>query len=203
MSSVAGSSAPEGDQGLTFDTDQRSAFSYTKFSNMSVRERGNEKKAFILGDVLSFRWFCTQRPLDYEVCNVSFENVLVALEHAQRSVLDLMQGYSFLCDIGAKAWCKNFWSDPLIIQSHPKFLSMLLKAQLIFSLSTESLKNTSNAPFFLSCIFSDHLQMQVMPPLLYFLNSSGLRFLINKCIYIYRRWKSLFSRFWLFRSVCK
>lgn len=107
VSSVAGSSAPEGDQGLTFDTDQRSAFSYTMFSNMSVRERGNggkkKKKAFILGDVLSFRWFCTQRPLDYEVCNVSFENVLVALEHAQRSVLDLMQGYSFLCDIGAKA----------------------------------------------------------------------------------------------------
>lgn len=101
---MAGSLAREGDQGLTFDTDQRSAFSYTMFSNLSVRERGNKKKeAFILCDVLRFRWFCTQCPLDYEVCNVSFENVLVALEHAQRSVLDLMQGYSFLCNIGAKA----------------------------------------------------------------------------------------------------
>lgn len=67
-----------------------------------MRER-REKKAFILDDVFIFRWFCTQRPLVYEVCNVSFENVLVALEHAQRSVLDLTQGYLFLCNIGAKA----------------------------------------------------------------------------------------------------
>lgn len=44
----------------------------------------------------------------FEVCNVSFENVIVALEHAQTSVLDLMQGYTFLCNNGAKAWCKNF-----------------------------------------------------------------------------------------------
>lgn len=94
----------------------------TLCSQIRVRGRKQKKKAFILGDVLSLRWFCTQRPLVYEVCNVSFENVLVALEHAQRSVLDLMQGYLFLCNIGAKAWCKNFRSDPLIIQSHPKFL---------------------------------------------------------------------------------
>ena len=39
----------------------------------------------------------------FEVCNVSFEKVLVALEHAQRSVLDLPQGDLFLCNIGAKA----------------------------------------------------------------------------------------------------
>lgn len=73
---------------------------------LDERERGfkkRKKKAFIIGDVFIFRWFCTQRPLVYEVCNVSFENVLVALEHAQRSVLDLMQGYLFLCKTGAKA----------------------------------------------------------------------------------------------------
>lgn len=73
---------------------------------MSERERDGEEtqnRAFIPGDVLGFRWFCTPRPLDYEVCNVSFENVLVALEHAQRSVLDLRQGYLFLCNIGATA----------------------------------------------------------------------------------------------------
>lgn len=67
---------------------------------------------------------------------------------------------------------------------------MLLKAHLtFFSLLTESLKNTRDAPppsvSFL--YFSDHLQMQVMPLLLYFLKSSGLRFLITKCIYIYRK----------------
>lgn len=66
--------------------------------------REEKKKLFILGDVFIFRWFCTQRPLVYEVCNISFENVLVALEHAQESVLDLKSRDNlFLCNIGAKA----------------------------------------------------------------------------------------------------
>lgn len=75
-------------------------------SNMSVceRERRNKKiELLILVTCYVLDGFCTQRPLDYEVCNVSFENVLVALEHAQRSVLDLRQGYSLLCNIGATA----------------------------------------------------------------------------------------------------
>lgn len=52
---MAGSLAPEGDQSLTADTDQRSAFSFVMFSITSVRGReGNKKKAFILGDVIKF-----------------------------------------------------------------------------------------------------------------------------------------------------
>ncbi len=51
---MAGSLAREGDQGLTADTDQRSAFSLAMFSNTSERERERKIKAFILGDVFSF-----------------------------------------------------------------------------------------------------------------------------------------------------
>lgn len=88
--SVAGSLASGGDQGSTFDQ-----IFVTMFS---VRER--IKKNLLM---FSFLDGFAQCPLVYEVCNVSFENVLVALEHAQRSVLDLAQGYLFLCNTGAKA----------------------------------------------------------------------------------------------------
>lgn len=60
---------------------------------MRESEREETLKKYFYSLRFSFRWFCTRRPLVYEVCNVSFENVLVALEHEQRSVLDLMQGY--------------------------------------------------------------------------------------------------------------
>lgn len=61
---------------------------------------GQKKKLFFVS-----RWFFAHDVhLIIEVCNVSLENVLVALEHAQRSVLDLTQGLLLsLCHTGAKA----------------------------------------------------------------------------------------------------
>lgn len=53
-------------------------------------DKQKTNKAFILSFLDAFAHSC---PLDSEVCKVFvFANVLVALEHAQRSALDLTQG---------------------------------------------------------------------------------------------------------------